>query len=117
MDDMVKQLYPELVKYNKQVGMSTYMLAAKNSGITVAQGAYNASVSLSLFGKALQTGSDKLNGMTSVKNYWSMLMSTYKTEYTKLFEKNPDQFVGFIKDTTALIDASNADPITKLYTK
>jgi hypothetical protein len=44
MDNYIKSLYPDLLKYNKQVGGNVYLLAAKQSGSEVAAGAMSASV-------------------------------------------------------------------------
>jgi hypothetical protein len=58
-----------------------------------------------------------MSAMGAVKNYWSMMISTYNKDFGKVLEKSPDLFINWMKKTTDIIEKSNTDPTSKLYTK
>ena len=117
MDQFVAQNYEAALKYNKQVGMNTYFLAADANGQTMNWWAYQSAITLDTFEKSLKSQWNYLPAMQSVKNYWSMFSDTYKDTIAKTISTNPAAFLNWMKSVTDFVDKSDKSDIDKVYVK
>lgn len=117
MDDYIKTIYKDAVVYNKNVGVQTTLLAAKNKWQDLTAWAYETAVTLNLFERSLKSQNNYQAWMSEVKNMRSYLIWTYNKDFKNIIDSNPEWFTKWLSSVTDTVEWSNKSGIEKVYTK